>query len=635
MNMIFCHQCMRKRPKDEQICPVCGYVHGVPNVIVNVLPPESILDGRYLLGNMQKQDHECIYYSALDLQNENTVRIVEYFPPKKASRSGTAVLWSVPIEDVQNLLIGFQKQNSNTDLFLENGTIYSVQRFQSEQSVAEIAPPSAALTVQDKKAFVEVSDQLIGSPSAGHAPKKKMSGKSRNNTGAKKRTKHRKGRKALVVIAVILLLLLGWCGGNHLRGNQAMEQKDYVTAISAYRADFLFGRKLHTEALRLAGEECFENEDYAAAAEYFSQMGSAGEARWSEAIYEQALLLIRDQKYQDAITVLEKIASEDRAAEQKGLAQLKIAEELYRSGKTDEAIAQAKSIENTTYADVIAFLNNVYLNEAKIYINRKEYDKAIEEYKKCQGNAEAEFCLSIFDDLNGGEPYRAATAIIGQQNKQISRHSKADWLVIFKSIIEDLPQKRELETRLNQKAAIRLLENPVDFFAESYYQKFDTIFDDIDMIDCTAIPKDENITVRSLEELYKNCGTNPAGKILIVVQTHDFPDKKATVMISFGAMELLPAEYHPASLAEVEHVVLIDYNYSRSGSYTKGTKAVRENAKITIYHMPDQKAVSSSNTLQGGYAPGSFYYYGSPPAWKSGGAPNVSTKLVELLKKIM
>ena len=141
MNMIFCHQCMRKRPKDEQICPVCGYVHGAPNVVGYVLPPETILDGRYLLGNMQKQDHDCISYSALDLQSENAVRIVEYFPTKKASRSGTAVLWSVPIEDAQNLLIGFQKQNSNTDLFLENGTRYSVQSFHSEQSVAEIAPP--------------------------------------------------------------------------------------------------------------------------------------------------------------------------------------------------------------------------------------------------------------------------------------------------------------------------------------------------------------------------------------------------------------------------------------------------------------------------------------------------------------
>lgn len=635
MNMIFCHQCMRKRPKDEQICPICGYVHGAPNVVGYVLPPETILDGRYLLGNMQKQDHDCISYSALDLQSENAVRIVEYFPRKKASRSGTAVLWSVPIEDAQNLLIGFQKQNSNTDLFLENGTIYSVQSFHSEQSVAEIAPPSAALTVPDKKAFVEVSDQLIDSPSAGHASKKKTAGKSGNSTGAKKRTKHSQGRKALATIAVILLLLLGWCGGNHLRGNQAMEQKDYVKAISAYRADFLFGKMLRTEALRLAGEECFENEDYAAAAEYFSQMGSAGEARWSDAIYEQAMLLIRDQKYQDAITVLEKIASEDRAAEQKGLAQLKIAEELYRSGKTDEAIAQAKSIENTTYADVIAFLNNVYLNEAKIYINRKEYDKAIEEYKKCQGNAEAEFYLSVFDDLYGEDPYSAATAIIEQQDKKISSYSKSDWLLIFRRIIQTLPTKKNLEARLNQKAAIRLLENPIDFFSESYSQEFDTIFNDIDMIDCTAIPQDENITVRSLEELYKNCGTNPAGKILIVVQTHDFPDKNATAMISFGAMELLPAEYHPASLAEVEHVVLIDYNYSRSGSYTKGTKAVRENAKITIYHMPDLKAIASSNTLQGGYAPGSFYYYGSPPAWKSGGAPNVSAKLVEMLKKIM
>lgn len=635
MNMIFCHQCMRKRPKDEQICPVCGYVHGAPNVVGSVLPPEIILDGRYLLGNMQKQDHDCISYSALDLQSENAVRIVEYFPRKKASRSGTAVLWSVPIADAQNLLIGFQKQNSNTDLFLENGTIYSVQSFHSEQSVAEIAPTSAALTVPDQKAFVEVSDQLIGSPSAGHAPQKKMSGKSGNITGAKKRTKHRKGRKAHAAIAVILLLLLGWCGGNHLRGNQAMKQKDYSTAISAYRADFLFGRKLHTEALRLAGEECFKNEDYAAAAEYFGKMGSAGEARWSDSVYEQALLLIRDQKYQDAITVLEKIASEDRAAEQKGLAQLKIAEELYRSGKTNEAIAQAKSIENTTYADVTAFLNNIYLKEANILVIRKEYQKAIDTYKKCQGHAEAEFNLSVFEGLLGGDPYRAATAIMEQQDSNVSSFSRGEWWRIFENTLTLLPSETNLDKYLNQEAAIALLEDPIDFFSESYSQKFDAIFDRNNMIDCTEIPQDESITVHSLEDLYNRCGMNPANKILIAVQTHDFPDKNATAMISFGAMDLLPAEYRPASLAEVEHVVLIDYNYSRSGSYTKGTKAVRENAKITIYHMPDLKAIASSNTLQGGYAPGSFYYYGFPPAWKSGGAPNVSAKLVEMLKKIM
>lgn len=631
MNMIFCHQCMRQRPKDEQFCPVCGYVHGTSNRIGYVLPPELILDGRYLLGNMQKQAHDCIYYSALDLQSENVVQVVEYFPQGKASRTGTSVVWTIPIEDVQNLLIGFQKQNSNTYLFLENGTIYSVQNI---QSVAEITPANAALIISDKKTVVDVSDQLLDNLSTEKARQKNAAGKSGKSTGTKRKPKLRKHKKALVGIAMILLLL-GWCGVNHLRGNQAMKSEDYPKAVSAYSADFLFGKKSHIEALRLAGEECFENENYVAAADYFSQMGSEGETRWSDAIYEQALLLIREEKYEEAITVLENIASEVRAAEQKGVAQLEIAKELYRSDKTDEAIALAKSIENTTHADVTAFLNNIYLNEANILVSRKEYQKAIDTYKKCQGNAEADFYLSVFDDLYNGNPYRAASAIMEQQNKEISNRPVSDWLTIFRNIIHNLPNKEDLEACLNQKAAIRLLEKPNDFFAESFYQKFDIIFDGINMIDCKEISGDENISVNSLEDLYARCGSNPAGKILIVVQTHDFPDKNASQMISFGAMDLLPAEYHPSSLSEVEYLVLIDYNYNRTGSYTKGTKAARETAKITIYHMPDKKSVAASNTLYGGNAPNSFYYYGSPPAWKSGGAPNISEKLVELLKKIM
>ena len=74
MNMVFCHQCMRKRPLEEQVCPVCGYVHGTVHVTGSVLPPEIILDGRYLLGCMQSQDPSCIYYSALDLQTETGKR---------------------------------------------------------------------------------------------------------------------------------------------------------------------------------------------------------------------------------------------------------------------------------------------------------------------------------------------------------------------------------------------------------------------------------------------------------------------------------------------------------------------------------------------------------------------------------
>ena len=133
MKMAFCYQCMRKRPLDETVCPACGYTHGSEKAMPHTLKPETILDGRYLLGNVQKQDHNCIFYSALDLQTESVVSIKENFPQGKTIRKGMEVIWSVSIDQVQELLVAFQNQNKSSELFLENGTIYSVEKAQNQE----------------------------------------------------------------------------------------------------------------------------------------------------------------------------------------------------------------------------------------------------------------------------------------------------------------------------------------------------------------------------------------------------------------------------------------------------------------------------------------------------------------------
>ena len=125
------------------------------------------------------------------------------------------------------------------------------------------------------------------------------------------------------------------------------------------------------------------------------------------------------------------------------------------------------------------------------------------------------------------------------------------------------------------------------------------------------------------------------GKILIVLQSHDYSTKATKQVVSLAAMDLLPAEYRPASLSEVEYVAFINYDYTRDGTYTGGTAGVKENAKITIYKMPAKKSAATSGTLHGPGSPYTMYYNGKRPTWYSGGAPNVSSKLVELLKKVM
>lgn len=623
MNMVFCHQCMRKRSPDEVLCPVCGYEHGKNDVQMHALSPETILDGRFLLGNMQKQDQNCIYYSALDLQKDTVVRIKEYYPHGKTSRTGLTVAWSVSLDEVQKLLIEFQNQNKDSDLFLENGTIYCAEKMpaaeQKKPVKAEIV--SVSVPVKQSNAITKANTTAVSKKTV----RQKNTGKIKKNSCF--------GMVAAIVCVIVLIL--GWCGINHIRGNQAMEQERYADAIAAYKMDFLFSSKACAEAISMAGEEAFTSGDYAAAAEYFGELGADGETRRSDAIYEQAKQLIKEEKYEDAILILESIKSEERASALTGVAQLEIAKELYRDGKTEEAIKQAESVENTTQADVVAFLNLIYLNEANIRIGREDYKGAVSFYKKCQGDAEAEFNLSVLETLMNGNPYQAATVIAEQLDGSASSISRWEWQVIFENVISDLPEAKDLDVCLSRETAIALLKDPIDFNDESHAESFDIFLKGNYMIGATEIEGDRCFSVSSMEDLYSQCGTAPAGKILIVLQTHDFPDKNKAQMVSLGVMNLLPVEYRPVSLAEVEYIVLVSYNYSKTGKYTKGTTAVQENAKITVYRMPDKKSVANSGTLRGDRAPNSFYYYVTPPDWYSGGAPNVSSKLVGLLKKIM
>lgn len=70
-------------------CGKCGYDHGLCDLPGWMLPPGSLLKGRYMVGkNRGITDHQ-LSYLGWDLERQETVDIVEYFPRELVTRDIT------------------------------------------------------------------------------------------------------------------------------------------------------------------------------------------------------------------------------------------------------------------------------------------------------------------------------------------------------------------------------------------------------------------------------------------------------------------------------------------------------------------------------------------------------------------
>lgn len=142
-------------------------------------------------------------------------------------------------------------------------------------------------------------------------------------------------------------------------------------------------------------------------------------------------------------------------------------------------------------------------------------------------------------------------------------------------------------------------------------------------------PFDGECEIENLKSLYSQCGTEPAGKLLILVQ-HTPHDETPRSVLSTDLMAHLPPSLYPASLAEVEYVLLITYSYEEDGWYSDSvngymvrTDALCERAEVKLLHCPDEELIWASKSLEGPPSPSSYSYSGNtPPAYLSGGAPD-------------
>jgi tetratricopeptide (TPR) repeat protein len=141
----------------------------------------------------------------------------------------------------------------------------------------------------------------------------------------------------------------------------------------------------------------------------------------------------------------------------------------------------------------------------------------------------------------------------------------------------------------------------------------------------------------TLNDLYKQCGTDPQGKILVLRKAKELYDESLTIALEM--MQQLPYEYFPEDLSQVEYIILLDYSFWKTGYYNNfwggRIHAVKEQCTVKVLQMPTRQQIYSGGTLTGGDPPQSIRVgMNNNPSFVSGGAPKLDEKLTGALKAI-
>ena len=105
-----CMKCMHALAAGETFCSECGRPYGSVETEPFALKPGTILDGKYLVGEMLGQGGFGITYIGFDLLLEQKVAIKEYYPMSTgmvSRENSTTVVWSSAVMQKSGMEKGF------------------------------------------------------------------------------------------------------------------------------------------------------------------------------------------------------------------------------------------------------------------------------------------------------------------------------------------------------------------------------------------------------------------------------------------------------------------------------------------------------------------------------------------------
>lgn len=176
--MFRCMGCMAENPQNAPQCPHCGYLRGTPPMEAYHLEPETILQGRYIVGRVLGYGGFGVTYIGWDAMLERIVAIKEFLPSTFATRlpGGTAVtVFDGPateqfgfglqrfLDEAQRLaqFNGIPGITDIYDTFAQNNTAYIVMQFLNGQDVKAVLSAKGPMPYEQARGIIlKICDTL-------------------------------------------------------------------------------------------------------------------------------------------------------------------------------------------------------------------------------------------------------------------------------------------------------------------------------------------------------------------------------------------------------------------------------------------------------------------------------------------
>lgn len=443
--------------------------------------------------------------------------------------------------------------------------------------------------------------------------------------------------------AAVVVLVLLWCLVFHFMGSRAYASGEYEKAASLLRKDFLLSRTMLWNAEYQNATQTYNQGKYEQAAQMYSRLGDEAHDGWLMAVTAEAERIQRASSAEAGWEYLKPYAGEEGIDRAISRFQMQIAKERLEKGQYTEALSIASGIMYQDEVDLGTFYEKAYYLLGTQALSQKNYAQAADYLLQCKDASAREYG-GILKDIQSGQYYKAAQRIVAMDTHDLDRYLEVSLDgILTKSIEENSSQ--DLNVRLNQGAAKNLIWSGSDTLTAGQFTEVGEFFfyeGGNHIGEIRAEP--DLIPVTSLSALLQKTAVTPAGKILILREQYGYPKDQPYYAVDFETMSGLPASMYPVSLAEVEYLITLSYDYTQINrgtlvtSYGDGSKTrqpvviLRLKGQVRLESLLSRQELYRSPVVHGGSSPSLL---GGGTDWKCGDPPRIGKYIYTAITKVM
>ena len=289
--------------------------------------------------------------------------------------------------------------------------------------------------------------------------------------------------------------------------------------------------------------------------------------------------------------------------------------------------------------DTATFYERLYTKRANRFLLAGKYEEALNCYQKLSIKPDDAHILETYEQ---GAYIQMARLAKKATEQNTSLLDEKRWIKLLSDVEKNM-DSGDVETYLKMEAALAVFREAEQMdslgqlmeerYSDWWYPWSLNKFQEKSSNSVLGIPA-------SMEEVLSACATAPAGKILVVYQQDYYPDRTPVYAVDYDMMRLLPVQYVPESLAEVEYVIWVVSSYNDLGNYWQQNTATGEGKMVRglqltglvkCLQMPGETELYRSQPVLGDRRLSVYY---TDEDWASGTGPLLSDVLAKAFDKI-